>query len=72
MSKNCDMDQEKTLRLKAEGREFAKKIRSLLQFVRAVKSQESEQFLKQNVLLFYFFRNTQNVNWNKYLGCRNL
>ena len=49
------MDQEKTLRLKAEGREFAKKIRSLLQFIRAVTSQKSEQFLKQNVLLFFFF-----------------
>ena len=50
------MDQEKTLRLKAEGREFAKKIRSLLQFIRAVTSQKSEQFLKQNVLLFFFLK----------------
>ena len=31
-----------------------KKIRTLLQFIRAVKSQKSEQFFKQNVLLFFF------------------
>ena len=37
MRKNCNSDQEKLLKLEAEGREFAKSLRSLEQFVQTVK-----------------------------------
>ena len=37
---NCSIDQEKTLKFKAEGREFAKVLRSLEQFVQTVKGQK--------------------------------
>ena len=38
MRKNCSSDREKNLKLEAEGREFAKNLRSLEQFVQTVKS----------------------------------
>ena len=37
MRKNCSNDREKNLKFEAEGREFAKILRSLEQFVRTVK-----------------------------------
>ena len=37
--KNCSSDREKLLRFEAEGREFAKFLRSLEQFIQAVKGQ---------------------------------
>ena len=35
--KNCSTDREKLLKLEAEGREFAKLLRSLEQFIQTVK-----------------------------------
>ena len=40
MRKNCPGDREKLLKFEAEGREFAKFLRSLEQFVRRVKGQD--------------------------------
>ena len=37
--KNCFSDREKLLKLKAKGREFAKFLRSLEQFIQTVKGQ---------------------------------
>ena len=37
MRKNCSSDREKVLKFEAKGREFAKILRSLEQFVQAVK-----------------------------------
>ena len=37
--KNCSTDREKLLKFKAEGREFAKILRSLKQFIQTVKGQ---------------------------------
>ena len=39
--KNCSTDREKLLKFEAEGREFAKILRSLEQFVQPVKGQTS-------------------------------
>ena len=39
--KNCSSNQEKLLKLEAEGREFAKFLRSLEQFIQTVKGQNS-------------------------------
>ena len=39
--KNCSTDREKLLKFEAEGREFAKILRSLEQFVRTVKGQNN-------------------------------
>ena len=44
---NCSSDQEKPLKFEAEGREFAKKLRSLNRTIYS-NSEKSEQFLKQN------------------------
>ena len=41
MRKNCSIDREKLLKVEAEGREFAKILGSLEQFVRTVKGQNS-------------------------------
>ena len=40
MRKNCSSDREKLLKFKNEGREFAKNLRSLEQFIRTVKGQK--------------------------------
>ena len=37
--KNCSSDQEELLKFKSEGREFAKFLRSLEQFIQIVKGQ---------------------------------
>ena len=39
--KNCSSDQEKLLKIEAEGQEFAKILRSLEQFIQTVKGQNS-------------------------------
>ena len=39
--KNCSSDWEKLLKFEAEGPEFAKKFRSLKQFIQAVKGQNN-------------------------------
>ena len=41
MRKNCFSDQEKLMKFKAEGREFAKILRSLEQFDRTVKGRNN-------------------------------
>ena len=41
VSKNCSSDREKLLKCEAEGREFAKFLRSLEQFIQTVKSQNN-------------------------------
>ena len=41
MRKKCSTDQEKLLKFDAEGREFAKFLRSLEQFVQTVKGQNN-------------------------------
>ena len=43
MGKNCSSDREKLMKFEAEGREFAKFLRSLEQFYSS--SERSEQFL---------------------------
>ena len=40
MKKKCSSDQEKLLKFKAEGREFAQCLRSLEQFIQIVKGQK--------------------------------
>ena len=49
MRKNCSSDREKLLKFEAEGREFAKKFRSLDQFIQTVKGQDN--FWQQNAFL---------------------
>ena len=49
MRKNCSTDREKLLNFEAEGREFAKFLRSLEQVVRTVKVQNN--FWLQNAFL---------------------
>ena len=44
MRKNCSSDREKLLKFEAKGREFAKILRSLEQFIQAVKGQNSTCF----------------------------
>ena len=41
MRKKCSSDREKLLKLEAEGREFAKNLRSLKQFIQTVKGQNN-------------------------------
>ena len=49
MRKKCSSDREKLLKFEAEGREFAKFLRSLEQFIQTVKSQN--KFWQQNAFL---------------------
>ena len=41
MRKNCSSDREKLLKSEAEGREFAKFLRSLKQFIQTVQGQNN-------------------------------
>ena len=41
MRKNCSSDRENLLKFEAEGREFAKNLRSLAQFIQTVKGQNN-------------------------------
>ena len=41
MRNNCSSDQEKLLKFEAEGREFAKILRSLERFIQTVKGQDN-------------------------------
>ena len=47
MRKNYSCDRENVLKFEAEGQEFAKKLRSIEQFVQTVKG---EQFLVKNTI----------------------
>ena len=49
MRKHCSSDREILLKFEAEGREFAKFLRSLEQFIQTVKVQNN--FWQQNVVL---------------------
>ena len=49
MRKNCFSDREKLLKFEAEGREFAKFLRSREQFIQTMKGQN--KFWKQNAFL---------------------
>ena len=49
MRKNCSSDREKLLKFEAEGREFAKILRSLEKVIQTVKGQNN--FWKQNAFL---------------------
>ena len=49
MRKNCSSDREKLLKFEAKGREFAKNLRSLEQFIQTVKGQNN--FWYQNSVL---------------------
>ena len=49
MRNNCFSDREKLLKFEAEGREFAKILRSLEQFIQTVKGQNN--FWLQNAFL---------------------
>ena len=49
MKKHCSTDREKLLKFEAEGQEFAKFLRSIEQFIQAVKSQNN--FWLQNAFL---------------------
>ena len=51
---NCSSDRKKLLKFEAEGREFAKILRSLEQFIQTVKGQNN--FWKQNALLICCWR----------------
>ena len=54
LRKNCSSDREKLLKFEAEGREFAKILRSLEQFIQTVKGQN--MFWLQNAFLTYSLR----------------
>ena len=49
MRKNCSSDREKLLKFEAEGREFAKILRSVEQFIQTVKGQNN--FWQQSAFL---------------------
>ena len=66
MRKNCSSDREKFLKFEAEGREFAKFLRSLEQFIQTVTGQNNVGF---SDLTIY---NNSNSNWKKILGFRNM
>ena len=51
MRKNCSSDREKRLKFEAEGREFAKFLISLKQFIQTVKGKSNS---KKNPKLYYF------------------
>ena len=53
MRKNCSSDQENVLKFEAEGREFAKFLRSLEQFIHTVKGRNDIYFFEQNVLCIF-------------------
>ena len=77
MRKNCSSDREKLLKFQAEGREFAKFLSSLEQFIQTVKGQNN--FWQQNVFLtcswrFLIYNKLEQLKFKlkKILGFRNL
>ena len=54
MRKNCSSDREKLWKFEAEGREFAKFLRSLEQFIQTVIGQNN--FWQQNVFFNFSWR----------------
>ena len=68
MRKNCCSDREKLLKLKAEGQEFAKFLRSLEQFIQTVKFQNNfGKNIFQLVPEGFSYNINQNSNWKKKL-----
>ena len=72
MRKSCSSDGEKLLNLEAEGRAFAKFLRSLEQYIQTVKGQNN--FWKQNAFLtcswrFLRFIKLEQLEF-KSLGCK--
>ena len=62
MRKNCSSDREKLLKYEAEGREFAKILRSLEQFIQTVKDQNIFwRFLITNKLEQLVFKFEKNI-----------
>ena len=55
MRKNCSSDREKLLKFEAEGREFAKVLRSLEQFVQTVKGHVRTTFGNRMIFLTFSF-----------------
>ena len=51
--KNCSSDQEKLLKFEAEGREFAKILRSLEHFVLTVKGQNNFSYKIKTLAMFW-------------------
>ena len=78
MRKNCSSDREKLLKFEAEGREFAKILIPLEQFIQTVQGQNN--FWLQNVFLTFpvgfsdlvINQNNYNSNLKKILGIRNM
>ena len=71
MRKNCSSDREKLLKFEAEGREFAKILRSPEQFFS--KCERPGQFLKQNAFLTCSCRSFRsNISEKKILESGNL
>ena len=77
MIKNCSSDREKLMKFEAEGREFAKFLRSLEQFYS--NSERSVQFWQQNAFLTCFWRflisnksEQSKFESEKLLGLRNM
>ena len=64
MRKNCSTYRGKRLKLEAEGREFAKHLRSLEQFVRTVK--RSEHFLVTECFFNLFLEVSQIRNLEQF------
>ena len=66
MRKNCSSDREQLLKFKAEGREFAKFLRSLQQFIQTVTGQNN--FWLQNAFFtcswrFVIFNNLEQLEY---------
>ena len=75
MRKKCTIDQEKLLKLEAEGQEFAKFLRSLEQFIQTVKGQNNfgnrmffNRFLRSNKLEQLEFKLEKNIGIEKHAG----
>ena len=74
MRNNCSSDQEKLLKFKAEGGEFAKFLRSLEQFIQTVKGQKnafltfSWRFLISNKLEQFKFKSGKIIGIMKHAG----
>ena len=78
LRENCSSDWEKLFIFEAKGREFAKFLRALEQFIQTVKGQNN--FLVTECFLTCSWRflisnkneNNYNSNWKKLLGFRNM
>ena len=66
MRKNCSSDREKLFKFEAEGREFAKFLRSLEQFIQTVKGQNNFWQLVPEDFSDLKYLNNCNSNWKKF------